>query len=85
MNRACIKILTIIGMAGMVLAGCSNKDNSQTTSAATTAAEQETAESKSLADIYAEIEENTELPKMVILNDNYINTKYMTSMIDLLL
>lgn len=72
MNRACIKILTIIGMAGMVLAGCSNKDNSQTTSAATAAVEQETAESKSLADIYAEIEENTELPKMVILNDNYI-------------
>ncbi len=72
MNRACAKILTIIGVAGLVLAGCSDKDNSQAASAVTTAAEQDTAESKSLSDIYAEIEEKAELPKMVVLNDNYI-------------
>lgn len=74
MNRVCTKLLTIIGVTGMILTGCGSqagKDNSQTM-AASAAAEQTTAEAKALSEIYAEIGEKVELPKMVVLNDNYI-------------
>lgn len=71
MNIAYKKILTVIGMTGLLLSGCSNKEDSQTTPVANISTEQP-AEAKALSDIYAEIEEKVELPKMVTLNDNYI-------------
>lgn len=70
MNRAYIKILAAVGMAGLVLSGCSGRENNQSTPVASVGAEQ--TEEKALSEIYAEIEEKVELPKMVTLNDNYI-------------
>lgn len=74
MNRTCAKILTMIGVTSLVLAGCSSQGKEaavQTTVVATTV-EQTTVQVKALSEIYTEIEEKVELPKMVVLNDNYI-------------
>lgn len=74
MNRAYAKMAVVIAMTGLMLAGCGSKDSSQATDAPSQMTTMETATEavKPLADIYAEIEEKVELPKMVVLNDNYI-------------
>lgn len=74
MNRAYAKMAVVIAMTGLMLAGCGSQDSSQATDVAsqTTTTEAATEAVKPLADIYAEIEEKVELPKMVVLNDNYI-------------
>lgn len=73
MNRVYTKKAVVIGMTAFVLAGCAGGEDNQVTSGLvqTTVAEETTSE-KPLADIYTEIEETAELPKMVVLNDNYI-------------
>ncbi len=70
MNNGYRKILIVAGMTGLFLSGCQSKENNQVTPAEVTVTEQ--TEEKSLSDIYKEIEEGVELPKMVLLNDNYI-------------
>lgn len=70
MNRAFIKILAAAGVAGLVLSGCAGRESNQSTPAVSMGTEQ--AEEKALSEIYEEIEEKVELPKMVTLNDNYI-------------
>ena len=70
MNKAYRRILIAAGMAGLVLSGCQSRENQQVTPAEATVTER--TEEKALSDIYKEIEEGVELPKMVVLNDNYI-------------
>ncbi len=70
MNKAYRRILIAAGMAGFVLSGCQSRENQQVTPAEATVTER--TEEKALSDIYKEIEEGVELPKMVVLNDNYI-------------
>ncbi len=70
MNKIGRKILITIGIVGLLLAGCSSKGNNQMSTVP--GEEQITKEEKALTEIYDEITENVELPKMVVLNDNYI-------------
>lgn len=79
MNRACAKMITVLGLTGLLLSGCASGGENQTTqatAAATTAAPvteaATTVAAKPLSEIYTEIEGAVELPKMVVLNDNYI-------------
>lgn len=72
MNRAYARVAVIIGMTGLILAGCGSNGSGQTAAPAQTTTAAEAAAATPLEDIYAEIEEKTELPKMVVLNDNYI-------------
>lgn len=75
MNRACARIWMIIGVTGLILAGCSGAGGTapEKTADPTPAVQEEsTAEAKPLTELYAEIEENVELPGMLVLNDNYI-------------
>lgn len=77
MNRLCAKMIVMAGVIGFLMSGCASGKENQTTQSATvittTAAEAETTVMEvPLSDIYAEIEAAVELPKMVILNDNYI-------------
>lgn len=79
MNKAYAKMITMLGLSGLLLAGCaSGKENTPVQTTAIQAAESGTTEAAvteavpALTDIYSEIEEAVELPKMVVLNDNYI-------------
>ncbi len=79
MNRACAKMITILGLTGLLLSGCASGGENQPTqaapaqtTAATTTEAVTTVAAKPLSEIYTEIEGAVELPKMVVLNDNYI-------------
>lgn len=70
MNKIGRKILITIGVVGLLLTGCSSNGNNKTSTIS--GGEQTTKEEKALTEVYDEIAENVELPKMVVLNDNYI-------------
>lgn len=79
MNRACTRMITVLGLAGLLLSGCASGAGNSTAQA-TTAAEEKAVMTEAaattavtpLSEVYAEIEKAVELPKMVVLNDNYI-------------
>lgn len=69
MNRTWKGIWTVMGLTGLILTGCGSQGENESTQITV---EQTTVQERPLSDIYAEIEENVELPKMLVLNDNYI-------------
>lgn len=75
MNGLCAKMIIMAGLTGLLISGCASGEENQTTqavTAVTTTIAETTVKEVPLSDMYAEIESAVELPKMVILNDNYI-------------
>lgn len=75
-----VKIMTVMTYLSIaILAGCSRQPTQQTgttTAAAQTESITETVKETALSDIYAQIEEEVELPAMLSLNENYISNYY---------
>lgn len=87
MKKKWIMTAAFIGLTGLLLTACQSNggSGSQTPTAQTETSgaqvgtennSQDTSAIKAIADIYAEIEENVSLPKMVTLNDNYISNYF---------